>query len=280
MPFDQKVQEEICSNAKIVGTNIESFRRKRALNYCTYFEIARNAEFSGIGRTDLFQSRIELHSAEPTYVSRAVLATNSTGSLVTLPSARPTHHLGKCGAHVVRYIVLGVVAFWLLVAAVLMVMSYRSVDAGALIAFGKYVAHSQPECQDSRVQAALERSIQVNPRMISNYAMAHGIDTHFMGNEDRLRGRDYHLVYLQSDLWLELMLSNDELVAAHCVLGGSGRPGYGLVKVGAVVGLSDLPHAPPRKLQALTDIFINDLRYHRSDDDIRSLYLARLNARQ
>jgi hypothetical protein len=180
-----------------------------------------------------------------------------------------------------KYVFLGVVIFWLLVAAIVLAISYRHVDAGAQIAFGRSLAHLQRECQDPRVIDALLHPVPTDKFGLPRSWIADRIYFEFQTarNPNYVFSYREQLFRFQLNLWLKFMLSDEDLASVFCVFGGSGLRGYGMVKVGTVVGIADIPHVPDRSLRALAKVFVSDMRGNMSDDRIRELYATRLSGR-
>jgi len=150
-------------------------------------------------------------------------------------------------------------------------VSYYTASIGPLLGMMDREARSEPDCDLPVVVAALNRSLDNAKagRHIAALVVAQRFNVEDPSHFQR------QMKYAERIYWLRVMADRDRLASAYCALGNAGRD-YNLPQIGARVGVRDIAHADPHTLQALTDLYANDIRYRIPTDRMRRLFHARL----
>ena len=150
------------------------------------------------------------------------------------------------------------VLFVSIAAAMLLFESYAAASIGDLDSFVDATAASSPDCRSPSVVAAVERSWDKTKsgRFTAQLLLARAFHTR---EEEKVGFANWALNTFQRSHWLSVTRDADTIAAAICANGVAGHD-YNLAGVGAFVGIRDIARADPRALQALSDVYVLDLR--------------------
>jgi hypothetical protein len=154
--------------------------------------------------------------------------------------------------------------------------AFRIADVGTLQRFAIAQSSSDPVCSDARVRSSLERSLYRHPNAM-RVAAQDVIRASFAGRADiqNWSHSRFAITTLVGREWMVRNMPEDELVQAFCAAGRVGRM-YNFGGVARIVGVSNVAQADDDTIQALADVYVNDLLWRVPPDRLRRLYHARL----